>query len=77
MDVRSLADLASQLRPGRDGLVLEDLGRRGTLLPQVWQQLPDPRSFAGTVWQKAGLPADHWSASARAWRYEVRAIHEP
>jgi AmmeMemoRadiSam system protein A len=70
----SLAELIAQLRPGRDGLLLADLGHRGTLLPQVWSQLPDARDFAGAVWRKAGLPADHWSGSARAWRFTVRSI---
>jgi len=73
---RSLEDLVARLRPGRDGLVLADRGRRGTLLPQVWSRLANARDFAGAVWQKAGLPSDHWSASARAWRYTVRSIAE-
>jgi AmmeMemoRadiSam system protein A len=73
---RSLEDLVARLRPGRDGLVLADRGRRGTLLPQVWSRLANARDFAGAVWQKAGLPSDHWSASARAWRYTVRSIPE-
>ncbi len=73
---RSLDELIAALRPGEDGLVLEDAGRRGTLLPQVWSQLPQARDFAGTVWRKAGLPEQHWSPTARAWRYTVRRLDE-
>jgi len=75
--VRSRADLLACLRPGRDGLVLEDGGLRGTLLPQVWSQLPDPHVLVGSVFAKAGLPADHWSPTVRAWRYGVRSVAEP
>lgn len=75
--VRSIEELLGLLRPGLDGVVLEDFGRRATFLPQVWSQLPDPRAFVGAIWQKAGLPPDHWSATTRAWRYDVRAIAPP
>ena len=71
---RSLADVLQRLRPGRDGLVLSDGGHRGTLLPQVWTSLRSPREFAAGVWQKAGLPGDHWSPTARAHRFEVRKV---
>lgn len=70
----SLADVVRALRPGRDGLLLEDGAQTGTLLPQVWSEVPEPREFAGIVWRKAGLPADHWSPGARAFRYRVRKI---
>ena len=73
---RSLDEQIAALRPGEVGLVLEDAGRRGTLLPQVWSQLPQARDFAGTVWRKAGLPEQHWSPTARAWRYTVRRLDE-
>jgi AmmeMemoRadiSam system protein B/AmmeMemoRadiSam system protein A len=74
--VRSRDELLERLRPGQDGLVLEDLGRRATFLPQVWSQLPDPVAFVSAIWQKAGLPADHWSPTCRVWRYGVRSIEE-
>jgi AMMECR1 domain-containing protein len=31
--------------PGVDGLVLEWRDHKGTFLPQVWEQLPEPRAF--------------------------------
>jgi AMMECR1 domain-containing protein len=31
-----------------------------TFLPQVWEQLPEPRQFMAQLKQKAGLPADFW-----------------
>ena len=73
---RSRAELVQRLRPGRDGLVLEDRGRRATFVPDVWQGLPDAEEFVAQLWKKAGLPPDHWSPTARAWRYEARSVGE-
>ncbi len=33
------------LRPGVDGVILEYGDKRGTFLPQVWEQMPDARTF--------------------------------
>lgn len=64
-------DLIQQLRPGIDGLILEDLGRRGTFLPSVWQSLPEPEDFWRHLKLKAGLHAEHWSSTLRVQRYTV------
>lgn len=63
------ADLLRQIRPGVDGLILSDRGRRGTFLPSVWEQLPSREQFLAHLKQKAGLPADHWSDMLRVERY--------
>ena len=68
------ADLLSQLRPGIDGLILEDAGRRGTFLPQVWDQLPTAEAFFTRLKGKAGLPANHWSDTVKVQRYTVEKI---
>ncbi|MEO5342666.1 MAG: AmmeMemoRadiSam system protein A [Gammaproteobacteria bacterium SHHR-1] len=65
----SEADLIAQLRPGEDGLILQDGPHRGTFLPSVWAQLPEPEQFWRQLKRKAGLPADYWSASLRVQRY--------
>lgn len=59
------------LRPGHDGIILECREYRSTFLPQVWDQLPDPRSFLGQLKRKAGLPSAFWSPDIRLWRYSV------
>ncbi len=76
IEAGSLAEIVASLRPGVDGLVLEDGDRRATFLPSVWEQLPDPDRFVAALWQKAGLPPDHWSACARAWRYTTSSYVE-
>lgn len=69
---RTRAELLGQLRPQIDGLILEWRGRRSTLLPQVWQQLPAPEDFLAALLGKAGLPADFWAADLKLWCYRVR-----
>jgi AmmeMemoRadiSam system protein B/AmmeMemoRadiSam system protein A len=63
------AALLEQLRPGADGLVIEDLGCRSLFLPSVWEEIPDKRHFLMALKMKAGLGADHFSASFRAQRF--------
>lgn len=73
----SRADLVTRLRPGLDGLILEYGGRRGTYLPQVWEQLPDPADFLACLVRKAGLPQGFWSDDVKIWRYGVTAYPQP
>ena len=68
--------LLSLLRPGVDGVLLEHGFRRGTFLPQVWEQLPEPRAFLAHLKQKAGLPPDFWSEEVRLSRYTVTKWRE-
>jgi len=74
MQFNSEDDLLAQLRPGIDGLILEDLGRRGTFLPSVWESLPTPADFLRHLKIKAGLVATHWSSSLKVQRYTVEDI---
>ena len=70
-------DLLEKLRPGVDGVVLRVDGQTATYLPQVWEQLPDKRTFLRELSQKAGLPADAWtSPGATVMTYQVEAFHE-
>jgi hypothetical protein len=59
------------LRPGMDGVILEWTRYRGTFLPQVWDQLPDPREFLAQLKRKAGLAHDFWAEDLRLHRYTV------
>lgn len=67
-------DLLQQIRPGIDGLVLEDNGYRGTFLPSVWEQLPAKEEFLAHLKQKAGLPASYWSDTLKVSRYTVESV---
>lgn len=70
----SEADLLQRMRPHRDGLILADGLRRGTFLPSVWEQLPEPREFLRHLKRKAGLPDDYWSSSLEVYRYETESF---
>ena len=65
------ADFLRQLRPGQDGLRIEDQGRQALFIPSVWETLPTADAFVSQLKAKAGLPADHWSPSFKAWRFRA------
>jgi len=67
-------DIIRQLRPGVDGLIIEDGFRRGTFLPSVWESLPEPTQFWQQLKRKAGLPLDYWSSTLRVQRYTTESF---
>jgi AmmeMemoRadiSam system protein A len=77
VDFDTQADLLSTLRPGVDGLILEWGGHRGTFLPQVWEQLPEPEDFLNHLKRKAGLRVDFWAPDVKIDRYTVQAFVDP
>lgn len=69
LPVSSRDELRSAVRPRVDGLLIVAGWRRGTFLPSVWEQLPDPDDFLDALWQKAGLRPGAWPRDLRVWRY--------
>jgi AmmeMemoRadiSam system protein B/AmmeMemoRadiSam system protein A len=72
--VESEDALVAGLRPGRDGLVLSDEGKRALFLPAVWESIPEPRQFVRRLKQKAGWPADYWSQTMTVTRFDSEKI---
>jgi len=68
------ADLLAKMRPGVDGLILQSGGRRGTFLPQVWDQLPDKHTFLAHLKTKAGFAGDYWSDDIQIQRYTTETF---
>lgn len=66
-EAESYVDVVHRLP--RTGAVVEASGRRGTLLPQVWEQLPSKQQFVAALWRKAGLRPGTWPATV--WIYDV------
>ena len=64
-------ELVSQLRPGVDGLIMQEGKQRGTFLPSVWESVTDRHDFLNHLKQKSGLPANYWSDTIRVQRYTV------
>jgi hypothetical protein len=65
------ADALAQLRPGVDGVIFCHGCLRSTFLPQVWEDLPEPRQFMAQLKRKAGLAPDFWDANVMLARYRV------
>jgi AmmeMemoRadiSam system protein B/AmmeMemoRadiSam system protein A len=76
IDVHSEAEALAALKPGEDGVIVEWHGQRATFLPQVWEQLPDARSFMAALKRKAGLSADFWAPDVKLSRYRVRKFED-
>jgi AMMECR1 domain-containing protein len=74
MTFSSEQDLLNQIQPNIDGLILQEGNLRGTFLPSVWQQLPDPNQFLRHLKQKAGLPSNYWSNTIKVYRYTTEII---
>ena len=74
LSVSSESDLLAELRPGVDGLILEDGYARGTFLPSVWESLPQPQEFLRHLKRKAGLSENYWSDGLKLYRYETESF---
>jgi AmmeMemoRadiSam system protein A len=74
MTFNSEEDLLRQLNPGVDGLILESGYHRGTFLPSVWEQLPQPEKFLQHLKLKAGLAAGYWDKNIKVSRYTTLSI---
>jgi AmmeMemoRadiSam system protein A len=67
----------SEILVGRDGLVVEQGGRRGLLLPQVASERDwSEETFLEQTCLKAGLAADAWRAGAQVFRFEAHVFGE-
>ena len=76
LPVATEEELLARLRPGTDGLVLSRGRHRGTFLPQVWEDLPDPRDFVRHLKAKAGFPPVGWPEGVAVSRYTVKKWSE-
>ncbi len=71
LEVFSWEALADAVEPGRDGLVVEAPGLRGTFLPAVWDQLPRTEDYLDHLWTKAGLTPRAWPPGITVSRYRA------
>ncbi|MDD2915091.1 MAG: AmmeMemoRadiSam system protein B [Gallionella sp.] len=76
MQFRDELDALTQLRPNVDGLIFEYGSYRSTFLPQVWENLPQPRQFLAMLKRKAGLSDDFWAEGIKLSRYSVEKWSE-
>ncbi len=70
-------DLIDKIRPGIDGVVLQNGFRKATFLPQVWEKLPDPAEFLSHLCMKMGAPSGLWRKKhLQVFLYQVQEFHE-
>ena len=67
-------ELLARIRPGIDGLILEDGSHRSTFLPSVWESIPEPREFLRALKKKGGWDEDFWSPAMRVQRYTTQSF---
>ncbi len=70
------ADALAQLRPQIDGVIFQYGYYRSTFLPQVWEQLHQPRDFMAHLKHKAGLSPHFWHDEVQLLRYTVQKWKE-
>ncbi len=68
---RTEKQLLEQLSPDRDGLILQDGGKRALFLPKVWEDLPEAQEFVSRLKLKAGWSEDYWSPTLQAFRFSA------
>jgi len=67
----------SEIKVGRDGLVIEKGRQKGLLLPQVATEYRwDRKTFLEEVCHKAGLSSDAWKQGARIFVFSAEVFHE-
>jgi AmmeMemoRadiSam system protein A len=77
LDYTDTSDLLQKLRPGVDGVILRDGGRRATFLPQVWEKIPDKAAFLDHLCAKMGATPDTWRHRHLLVQiYQVEEFHE-
>ncbi|HSO96043.1 MAG TPA: AmmeMemoRadiSam system protein A [Acidimicrobiia bacterium] len=77
MAVSTFDELVAAVRPGIDGVLVDDGRHRATLLPSVWDHLPVPERFVEALWQKAGLARGAWPAGMAVSRYATEEFGDP
>lgn len=77
LSYRDADDLLALLKPGVHGVILQKDGYRSTFLPQVWEQLPNPKMFLEHLCKKAGLSGDCWQHNPQISTYTVEKVKEP
>ena len=74
---RNSNDLLNKLRVNIDGVIIRKGQQSATFLPQVWDQLPQPKQFLSHLCMKAGLSADEWTKKPlEILTYQVQYFEE-
>jgi AmmeMemoRadiSam system protein A len=70
-------DYLVRLRPRIDGVILKQGRSSATYLPQVWEELKNPKEFLGSLCLKAGLVSDCWQIDqTKVFTYQAIVFKE-
>lgn len=69
-------ELIKKLRPKIDGVIIKRGRQQATFLPQVWEELPNPKEFLGHLCLKAGLEEECWQGDLAVETYQAEAFEE-
>jgi AmmeMemoRadiSam system protein A len=69
-------DLATKIRPGVDGVILQLANHQATFLPSVWEELPVFELFFAHLCMKAGLPGDCLMYHPVIYTYQAIEVEE-
>lgn len=75
IECQSELELLAIMRPGIEGVVIQDQGKSALFLPHVWKQLPDRHAFLSALKQKAGFPEHYWSPTMRVLGFTADIIN--
>lgn len=68
--------LLKKFRPKIDGVIIRRGRQQATFLPQVWEELSEPKEFLGHLCMKAGLEEECWRRDLEVETYQVEAFGE-
>ncbi len=69
-------DLIEKIQKDKDGIIIQDKGKRAVYLPSVWEEIQDKRAFLNSLKMKAGFSPDYFSQTFKAFRFSVNYIKE-
>lgn len=76
LEYENFDDLCQKVEPNIDGLILKHHGYSGVFLPQVWEQLPNPKLFLEQLSMKAGADISIYAQHPTIYRYRVDSLEE-
>lgn len=77
IDYQHASELKDKIKPGEDGVIIEDGINRATFLPQVWEKLPNIEDFLSHLCQKMGARPEIWKTKhLQLSVYQVEEFHE-
>jgi AmmeMemoRadiSam system protein A len=66
-----------KIENGKDGLIIECRSKRGLLLPQVWEEIPEKTEFLEALCWKAGLTPDAiYDKNTKLYKFNAEAYKE-